>query len=160
MLVLRTRTVVRPHPYQRHPHDGGALSAFSASDAADTRRSIALSRAEEDKKFDRIFVLRTNTSLNPLQAMLCYKQLLLAVHIAGLFDRGVVSFDDDGRILLSCRLGIWEVDLVHGSDTVSAHLHPNQANLAERSSSELTWPVSRTHAPAHIGFNSRELALL
>jgi Transposase DDE domain len=30
---------------------------------------------EEDKKFDGIFVLRTNTNLNPLEAMLCYKQL-------------------------------------------------------------------------------------
>jgi transposase len=32
-------------------------------------------KAEEDKKFDGIFVLRTNTDLNPLQAMLRYKQL-------------------------------------------------------------------------------------
>jgi len=30
---------------------------------------------EDDKKFDGIFVLRTNTDLNPLEAMLCYKQL-------------------------------------------------------------------------------------
>ena len=29
----------------------------------------------EDNKFDGIFVLRTNTDLNPLAAMLCYKQL-------------------------------------------------------------------------------------
>jgi len=28
----------------------------------------------EDKKFDGVFVLRTNTDLNPLEAMLCYKQ--------------------------------------------------------------------------------------
>jgi hypothetical protein len=32
-------------PIKRHRRDGGALSAFSASDAAATRRSIALSRA-------------------------------------------------------------------------------------------------------------------
>jgi hypothetical protein len=32
-------------------------------------------KVEEDKKFDGIFVLRTNTDLNPLEAMLCYKQL-------------------------------------------------------------------------------------
>jgi hypothetical protein len=32
-------------------------------------------KIEEDKKFDGIFVLRTNTDLNPLEAMLCYKQL-------------------------------------------------------------------------------------
>jgi hypothetical protein len=30
---------------------------------------------EAEKKFDGIFVLRTNTDLNPLEAMLCYKQL-------------------------------------------------------------------------------------
>ena len=30
---------------------------------------------EEEKKFDGIFVLRTNADLNPLEAMLCYKQL-------------------------------------------------------------------------------------
>ena len=32
-------------------------------------------KVEEDKKLDGIFVLRTNTDLNPLEAMLCYKQL-------------------------------------------------------------------------------------
>ena len=30
---------------------------------------------EEEKKFDGIFVLRTNTDLNPLETMLCYKHL-------------------------------------------------------------------------------------
>src|ERR1700746_881170 len=32
-------------------------------------------KIEAEKKFDGIFVLRTNTDLNPLEAMLCYKQL-------------------------------------------------------------------------------------
>jgi transposase len=32
-------------------------------------------KIEEDRRFDGIFVLRTNTDLNPLEAMLCYKQL-------------------------------------------------------------------------------------
>jgi hypothetical protein len=32
-------------------------------------------KIEAEKKFDSIFVLRTNTDLNPLEAMLCYKQL-------------------------------------------------------------------------------------
>src|ERR1700756_4664036 len=32
-------------------------------------------KIEQEKKFDGIFVLRTNTDLNPLGAMLCYKQL-------------------------------------------------------------------------------------
>jgi hypothetical protein len=32
-------------------------------------------KIEEEQKFDGIFVLRTNTDLSPLEAMLCYKQL-------------------------------------------------------------------------------------
>ncbi len=32
-------------------------------------------KAQEDAKFDGIFVLRTNTNLSPLDAMLCYKRL-------------------------------------------------------------------------------------
>ena len=32
-------------------------------------------KIEEEKKLDGIFVLRTNTDLNPLEAMLCYKYL-------------------------------------------------------------------------------------
>jgi transposase len=32
-------------------------------------------KVEEEKRFDGIFVLRTNTDLNPVEAMLCYKQL-------------------------------------------------------------------------------------
>ena len=32
-------------------------------------------KIEAEKKFNGIFVLRTNTDLNPLEAMLCYKQL-------------------------------------------------------------------------------------
>src|SRR3984885_934384 len=32
-------------------------------------------KIEEERRFDGIFVLRTNTDLNPLEAMLCYKQL-------------------------------------------------------------------------------------
>jgi transposase len=37
--------------------------------------AIDRAKIEEDEKFDGIFVLRTNTDLNPLEAMLCYKQL-------------------------------------------------------------------------------------
>ena len=36
---------------------------------------IDRAKAEEDAKFDGIFVLRTNTDLSPLDAMLCYKRL-------------------------------------------------------------------------------------
>jgi transposase len=41
----------------------------------DDHFAIDPDRVEEDKKFDGIFVLRTNTDLKPLDAMLCYKQL-------------------------------------------------------------------------------------
>jgi Transposase DDE domain len=34
-------------------------------------------KAEEDARFDGIFVLRTNTDIAPLDAMLCYKQLTM-----------------------------------------------------------------------------------
>ena len=37
--------------------------------------AIDRAKAAEDARFDGIFVLRTNTDLNPLAAMLCYKQL-------------------------------------------------------------------------------------
>jgi hypothetical protein len=37
--------------------------------------AIDAAKVEEDKKFDGIFVLRTNTELAALDAMLCYKQL-------------------------------------------------------------------------------------
>jgi hypothetical protein len=41
----------------------------------DEHFAIDPDKVEEEKKFDGIFVLRTNTELNPLEAMLCYKQL-------------------------------------------------------------------------------------
>ncbi len=41
----------------------------------DEHFAIDPDKVEEDRKFDGVFVLRTNTDLNPLQAMLCYKQL-------------------------------------------------------------------------------------
>src|SRR5205085_1305376 len=34
-------------------------------------------KAEQDAKFDGVFVLRTNTDLAPLDVMLCYKQLTM-----------------------------------------------------------------------------------
>jgi hypothetical protein len=37
--------------------------------------AIDRAKAEEDAKFDGIFVLRTNADLTPLEAMLCYKCL-------------------------------------------------------------------------------------
>jgi hypothetical protein len=39
------------------------------------RFAIDPDKIEEERKFDGVFVLRTNTDLNPLEAMLCYKQL-------------------------------------------------------------------------------------
>ena len=38
---------------------------------------IDRAKAEEDARFDGVFVLRTNTDLAPLDAMLCYKQLTM-----------------------------------------------------------------------------------
>ena len=37
------------------------------------RFAIDPDKIEAERKFDGIFVLRTNTDLNPLEAMLCYK---------------------------------------------------------------------------------------
>jgi transposase len=37
--------------------------------------AIDRAKAEEDARFDGVFVLRTNADLSPLEAMLCYKQL-------------------------------------------------------------------------------------
>ena len=42
---------------------------------SDEHFAIDPAKVEEETKFDGIFVLRTNTDLNPLEAMLCYKQL-------------------------------------------------------------------------------------
>src|SRR5512144_1253262 len=42
---------------------------------SDQHFAIDPDKVEEEKKFDGIFVLRTNIDLNPLEAMLCYKQL-------------------------------------------------------------------------------------
>ena len=39
----------------------------------DDRFAIDRAKAEEDAKFDGVFVLRTNADLSPLEAMLCYK---------------------------------------------------------------------------------------
>jgi transposase len=41
----------------------------------DGRFAIDRAKAEEDAKFDGVFVLRTNARLSPLEAMLVYKQL-------------------------------------------------------------------------------------
>jgi transposase len=42
---------------------------------SDKHFAIDPDKIEEERKLDGIFVLRTNTDLNPLEAMLCYKQL-------------------------------------------------------------------------------------
>ena len=41
----------------------------------DDHFAIDRAKAEEDAKFDGVFVLRTDADLSPLEAMLCYKQL-------------------------------------------------------------------------------------
>jgi hypothetical protein len=52
-----------PSPLKHGPASRSPPSAATLSD-----------KIEEEKKLDGIFVLRTNTDLNPLEAMLCYKQ--------------------------------------------------------------------------------------
>jgi transposase len=47
---------------------------FLATQAGD-HFAIDWTKAEEDAKFDGIFVLRTNANLSPLETMLCYKRL-------------------------------------------------------------------------------------
>jgi hypothetical protein len=42
---------------------------------------IDRAKAEEDARFDGIFVLRTNTDLGPLEAMFCYKQLTMVEQV-------------------------------------------------------------------------------
>lgn len=42
---------------------------------SDEHFAVDPDKIEEERKFDGVFVLRTNTDLNPLEAMLCYKQL-------------------------------------------------------------------------------------
>jgi hypothetical protein len=42
---------------------------------SDEHFAVDPDKVEDEKRFDGIFVLRTNTELNPLEAMLCYKQL-------------------------------------------------------------------------------------
>ena len=51
-----------------------AIAASSRRSATSTSPSIA-TRSRRTQRFDGVFVLRTNTDLNPLDAMLCYKQL-------------------------------------------------------------------------------------
>ena len=48
---------------------------MEGNQAAGRRYYVDHWRARSEKKLDGIFVLRTNTDLNPLEAMLCYKQL-------------------------------------------------------------------------------------
>src|ERR1700675_4629330 len=42
---------------------------------SDEHFAVDPDKVEDEKRFDGIFVLRTHTELNPLEAMLCYKQL-------------------------------------------------------------------------------------
>jgi hypothetical protein len=53
----------------------GSKSPGPARPGSQDHFGIDPDKVEEDKRFDGIFVLRTNTDLNPLEAMLCYKQL-------------------------------------------------------------------------------------
>ena len=65
----------RPPP-RFGPHDNGN-TGFRRYLKTISEKHFAIDpdKIEEEKKLDGIFVLRTNTDLNPLEAMLCYKQL-------------------------------------------------------------------------------------
>ena len=58
---------------------------------SDEHFAIDAAKVEEETKFDGIFVLRTNTDLNPLEAMLCYKHLW------------TVDIDQSWRLSSGCR---------------------------------------------------------
>jgi hypothetical protein len=82
MLAGRRYIVCRNH--QEAAKDAADRSSIVAANTgfrrylktiSDERFAIDPDKIEEEKKFDGIFVLRTNTDLNPLDAMLCYKQL-------------------------------------------------------------------------------------
>ena len=75
-------TRVRPNSYpfhdrHRHGRSTGRVGLLhdNALLCCSTSYCFDPDKIEEEKKFDGIFVLRTNTDLNPLEAMLCYKQL-------------------------------------------------------------------------------------
>jgi hypothetical protein len=65
--------------YGRRPAVRTSSQAWRAAAATASRWSARYSsdhaKAEDDARFDGVFVLRTNTELNPLAAMLRYKQL-------------------------------------------------------------------------------------
>jgi len=50
-----------------------------------------------------------------------YNGLLLAAHVDALFDRHLISFDDDGRLLVSPRIGKGDL-LAMGIDSAKAHI--------------------------------------
>ena len=87
-LALKFRRPTHPHGWGKSRAGKNVVRQVTAKSryarALAMRRSARrcdLSAAQipdkiaEDNKFDGIFVLRTNTDLNPLAAMLCYKQL-------------------------------------------------------------------------------------
>jgi hypothetical protein len=58
------------------PRPNGGYRRFLAT-TGENGFVIDRAKAEEDARFDGIFVLRTNTDLAPLEVMLCYKQLTM-----------------------------------------------------------------------------------
>src|ERR1019366_4038001 len=58
---------------RRNSHNKGYRRFLMKPD--DGHFAIDRAKAEEDAKFDGVFVLRTNARLSPLEAMLVYKQL-------------------------------------------------------------------------------------
>ena len=72
------------------------------------RFAIDPDKIEEERKFDGVFVLRTNTDLNPLEAMLCYKRLwTIRGHVFCSFLALVLKAALEDRIAALGRSGSW-----------------------------------------------------
>jgi hypothetical protein len=87
--------------------------------------AIDQAKAEEDAKFDGVFVLRTNARLSPLEAMLVYKQLWRvdidqAWRLSRLCCWGGVSAFDRWRGLPPMRRG--RSDCFQGRDRLGIRL--------------------------------------
>ena len=100
----------------------------------DDRFVIDRAKAEEDVKFDGVFVLRTNADLSPLEAMLCYKQLWRVERAfrtsKGLFATRPIfhKLDETIRGHVSCSF----LALVLKKELERPHRQSGQANCRRR----------------------------
>jgi hypothetical protein len=108
---------------------------------SDDHFAIDTDKIEEGKRFDGIFVLRTNTDLNPLDAMLCYKQLWT-----------VEQTFRTAKHLLTTRPIFHKLDetnavLIGGTGTGKTHWRsqsPEAASGPAHVAASITWSISST----------------